>query len=813
MFGREDLSMRMNRLAVAYAFGLIAAASVALVPPAQAATSGRGPVHLYVASDGNDAHPGTRARPFATLHRAQRAVRRLPDRMRREVVVTLADGIYRLKRPLKLTALDSGRDGHAVLWRAAPGAKPVLSGGRRIRGWRLYDADRGIYRAPAPGLRTRQLYVDGRRATRARASVTRSEFTKTSTGYDAYGAAGEMLGGLAHPSDTEVQSNVEWMGYRCGISGVGREGSSLGSTASASSVDPAWPDFVPRNAFDGDPATFWQSGETPSEPDWVQVRLGTRVEIGRIVVRSRRFPQMVLQDLEVATSVGDEPLVTSGSVRDNQQAGADFPIALDPPVTADRVRVTVSRESYAGQDRPWADLAEVELYAPDGSEIDVRPSRTAVTMDQPCFRNANLRYNEGWNIGAPTTVENAHEFLDEPGEWYLDERSGWLFYAPHPDEHFPNVDVVAPVLETLVSGSGTAAAPVHDIRFEGLTFADATWREPSTAEGYAVDQTGFRFTGTENPKNWGHGERTMRTPGNMSFSFARRITFERNRFTRLGAVALDFDTGSQENSILGNRFDDVSAAAVQIGGVDVEDHHPSDPRQLTRDNRIADNVITRVGQEYYDAPGIYVGYTARTTVEHNELTDLPYSGITVGWGWGSSDPGGTHKWDSFVQPPAPNAGWTVHSTPTTSTGNRVIANRIDDYLNVLRDGGAIYILGWQGTSMDDGMTLDGNVATNQRAPFFTFYTDAGSRFVTMRRNVGATAIPAWGGCAPHGDLLYEGNYWKVAGPPNASVCGTTGPGDAPTNVVFRGNTVIGGLADAPDEIVNAAGPRLISERK
>lgn len=46
---------------------------------------------------------------------------------------------------------------------------PIVSGGGRITGWTLFDADKNIYQAPVDaGLDFRQIYVDGARAIRAR---------------------------------------------------------------------------------------------------------------------------------------------------------------------------------------------------------------------------------------------------------------------------------------------------------------------------------------------------------------------------------------------------------------------------------------------------------------------------------------------------------------------------------------------------------------------------------------------------------------------------------------------------------------------
>ena len=101
----------------------------------------------------------------------------------------LLGGTHRLRHALTLGARDSGGNGYDVVYKAAPGAHPTISGGRRITRWTLFDRSRGIYRARAPGLNTRQLYVDGRRAVRAQSTLDPSGFTKTATGYSTTDAA------------------------------------------------------------------------------------------------------------------------------------------------------------------------------------------------------------------------------------------------------------------------------------------------------------------------------------------------------------------------------------------------------------------------------------------------------------------------------------------------------------------------------------------------------------------------------------------------------------------------------------------------
>lgn len=130
---------------------------------------------------------------------AQLKVRDEDQHMRGDIVVRLAPGEYRLAAPLELDARDSGTDGHTVRWQGSPGT--VFSGGREVTGWSPVPGKAGLWSAPAPhGLtNTRQLYVDGVRAQRARGVVPVS-LTRTDTGYTASSAG---LAGWHDPSDME----------------------------------------------------------------------------------------------------------------------------------------------------------------------------------------------------------------------------------------------------------------------------------------------------------------------------------------------------------------------------------------------------------------------------------------------------------------------------------------------------------------------------------------------------------------------------------------------------------------------------------
>lgn len=137
-------------------------------------------VVLHVGPGGRDTWSGAlpaanRARtdgPLATLAGARDRLRRLRAARKTPVSVrvVLHGGTYRLAEPLTLQPRDSGSPGAPVVFEAAPGASPVVSGGREITEW-LEAGGGWVARVPALAGRPwlfRQLFVDGRRRQRAR---------------------------------------------------------------------------------------------------------------------------------------------------------------------------------------------------------------------------------------------------------------------------------------------------------------------------------------------------------------------------------------------------------------------------------------------------------------------------------------------------------------------------------------------------------------------------------------------------------------------------------------------------------------------
>lgn len=293
----------------------------------------------------------------------------------------------------------------------------------------------------------------------------------------------------------------------------------------------------------------------------------------------------------------------------------------------------------------------------------------------------------------------------------------------------------------------------------------------------------------------------------------------------MGAVALDFGTGTQNVEISNNSFDDISSAAIQVGGIDVVDHHPSTNVQETLNNKIKNNNIKNIGREFYDAPGIYLGFSTNSVIQKNHIQNVPWTGIAIGWGWGLLDPGG------FTGlPHAVPYEWGVYTTPSAAHRNKIIENTIDSFLEKLWDGGAIYSTGFQGTSITDGLLIANNLAQNKRpnAGGNTFYTDGGSRYVILKNNISVNNPPGYfdfgpclkassfdllclstdiihygadmGGCIPYGDMEFIQNYLGDRFT-FYDICTNSHALNYPINMNFYDNVQITSIDEVPSSVL------------
>ncbi|MBD0379786.1 right-handed parallel beta-helix repeat-containing protein [Paenibacillus sedimenti] len=365
----------------------------------------------------------------------------------------------------------------------------------------------------------------------------------------------------------------------------------------------------------------------------------------------------------------------------------------------------------------WKNIKNMELVFLDVwtnsrgliESIETVDGKAKIKMQQPGWSHLT---NKGLpQLGLPWYLENAYELINEDGEWYLDQSSGDLYYKPLANENMTKADTIVPVVETLVSLKGTSADEiVHHIGFDGLTFAYTTWYQPSLI-GHSDAQANVTKEKVEGLKY--HKE--MLIEASFEAQMVQNIIIEDCRFEKLGGAGLNLTEGSQNVRIKGNVFTDISGSGIQVGEPDRnnrDNYNPEDPRKIIKNIEVSNNYIRSIGIDYRSSIGIYGTYTQNMVIRNNELIDLPYSAISLGWGWGSLD-------------------------PTYSKENKIENNYIHDVMKKLYDGGSIYTQGAQPDS-----TIKGNYIDKQVHKGGSIYPDEGSAYFTISDNV-IMNVPSW----------------------------------------------------------------------
>jgi parallel beta-helix repeat protein len=208
--------------------------------------------------------------------------------------------------------------------------------------------------------------------------------------------------------------------------------------------------------------------------------------------------------------------------------------------------------------------------------------------------------------GALYCLENVRAGLLEPGQWHLDRSAGRVYYLPMKGERLGECEVIVPWLEELVRIEGDAKKdrPVHDVRFEDITFSHNQWHFP--------------------PGQAGNRQGAVSVPGAVNLRLARSCAFERCSFERLGTYALVLEDGCRDVLVRGNRMTDLGGGGVRIW-------------HGCNRNTVSDNEISRGGRIFYSAIGVLVGRASGTQIVHNHIHDFNYTGIGVGWTWGYAE--------------------------------------------------------------------------------------------------------------------------------------------------------------------------------
>ncbi len=615
---------------------ITAIAAMALFGSTSFAASGAS--RFYVAANGDDRWSGrlpapNAARtdgPFRTLERARDAIRALKQKegLNHPVTVLVRGGTYYLERPLVLGPEDSGSADCPITYKAYPGERVVISGGRRIPGpWRTDDGK--IFYTRLPDVQAgkwyfRQLRVGDERQTRAR--------------YPNYDPRNPWIGGFSFVAGLDG-------GFRTGLGCLQERGTWLEYEVEI----PADGEYTIRIYYANSGATnrkFFNFTDM-SNRTTVSVDGGEPVPVADLkdtgsLYSGFRWSRSATLKLTKGKHVFRWTNAKGGALHllafmlcDDPDYAPEIPPHGRPKIDRKGRRVVIFqaekyrrkhgklvqqmrfidrhdpalRTNFAfepGALKKWPRSSDVEIFViPEYDWVSELVRLVSVDEDNCVARVEGANCTKPFLPGNRFYAVNVLEELDTPGEWCLVRRTGMLYYWPK-DPDFAKKEIVAPFLDRVIELRGDARRPVHHVRIEGFTITDT------------------RFTAPERVKDTYHADDAA-----VWLWAAQHCRIARCTFRDVGGYGVMLRDASTHNEIVENEIVGAGQGGVYLNGFAEKPRKPAAGGHRPAHNLVAGNHVHHCGLFYVHVAGVYLACPDDNVVAHNYIHDTTRYAISM----------------------------------------------------------------------------------------------------------------------------------------------------------------------------------------
>ena len=338
--------------------------------------------------------------------------------------------------------------------------------------------------------------------------------------------------------------------------------------------------------------------------------------------------------------------------------------------------------------KDWPNLKDVEVVVRPHhawivnilpvASVDVR-SQTIKTTTDATYAMSELHFLKSTK---GCWIENALEFLDQPGEWVLDSEKGKLYLWPRGDS-----PVVAPQLQELIRVEGNVDVngpkddPVRGLTFKGLTFKHG--------ERYQIDKDD---AGLQHDWDMLDKDNAM-----LRLRGTEDCAIDGCHFLHSGSGAIRVDLHGQKNKITGNHIEHIGGGGILLCG------YGPGTKDVNKNNLVYNNHIHHVGEIYWHSPGIFLWQSGENRVANNLVHHTPYTSVILSgcmtdfFFKSGRELARTIRWDEIGGkfPKGKKNSLSVDDVrPYLHThDNRIEYNEIHHSMEKLGDGNAIYIRG------------------------------------------------------------------------------------------------------------------------
>lgn len=654
---------------------------------------------FFVSADGAENGNGTEENPFNSITTAQNYIKSNKYKINSDIIVNIADGEYSITEPISLGYEDSGVYGNKIIYRGTKNGETVISGGEKLEGWN-YEGN-GIYSIQLPG-RTyvRELYAGNKLAKRSR--------TESLVYGDRYYSENGTNIGIVIPYDEKIADIKE------------NDGANIVSLA-----------------------------------DW----RNTSILIKKVEPLAEDSSKLVIYFADgekgAATAVGRFDTSINKKLTDGSTAGFGFHIENAMKLLDNANEFYFDRNSeilyYMPENGKTPD--ELDMHIPNTEVVlMIEGNHTGEKVSNVCFENLSFKYTK-WNRAENMDYipfQGAMIYGDDTSCNYLYPQNGMVPAAVQM-EYAENIEfknnTVACVgscgigLYNAVDNSVISGNIVTQTAHSGITIGlsghmyddeygyNVAYRKPVTASSNKGKYPVTNVTDGDKEYAWvseGDGDswciidlgEKYKITGIGIHTWGAETAEDRNNFVIEGSNSPKFSFKSTiktvTNELPGGTFTYLAPDKVNVtcqyirykktgrsavGDISIYTDAFGDVRSKKGcvNNMVSNNYISKVGQTYADAVGIQSFYTDSLTISNNTIKDVPYTAISLGW------------------------GWRRNTGSTFSKDNKILNNRIENSTQFARDGAAIYTLGYQ-----PNMVIEGNYLKNTWNVFGAIYPDEGT---------------------------------------------------------------------------------------
>lgn len=707
---------------------------------------------FYVSNYGSDENDGTKESPFKTIEKAQSAVKEISDSMTGDIIVHIGGGYYFLNDRLTFSAADSGKNGYRIYYSGEKDNKTVLSGGEDISGKFVPCGDgSGLWEADVESTeKIRELYVNEKKSYMAdsgRAILGIEYYNDKATSYatDGLYVSKKDMGIYSNPQDAELVWTTNWKSNVTPVEDIMQDPSdservivkmknSFWNVMISGGVYSYGPDisrpFVIRNVYEllDEPGEFYydrqahklyympRQDEDMNTAEVIVPRLEQMIRIVGDDV-DKRVKNITFENLKIAHCTWYAP----------GDMGFASGQAQSVKVTND-IRGTVE--------------AAVRLDKTDGINFynNYFFGLAGIALDfENAVSNSNVTGNAFSDIGDAAFVTGR--------EWHGEKQLG-EYGGKNGKSAVPPTN--APSQLNLINGYTKVAASYYGRNSDGTlrqiwgsaTHGDNYWTKQEHLWMYEKDYT-TKNTWMNDPYAPQKGEKSwVRYDFDDPYSISsvvlgfdvdtltkeQRSGFEillsNDKYFNDGNYVVAATQKAAAGSLMTYRLNTkekyrymmirtIGATDFGLSGAWV---FTPDKKLFTRyqrntDNNFSNNYITRCG-DTTKSGGISAYYNERCTIAHNEISKIPWSGISFGWGW--------EEW------------------PDGSSDNKISNNYIHDVNRELLDGGGIYTLGNL-----KGSIISENYIDNCELGNGALYPDHGTKNAYWTDNVVDNSYKVW----------------------------------------------------------------------